>query len=130
MSAALHRLARVRETLQRQAQQALRGAQERVDSTRAAIDNLRHELVNRSASGQVSASTLQLVDAAARSTLEQLRVAEEERDQCARETERRTLELRQVEKLLERVAERERRAENQAEQQASDEWASSQWGRR
>jgi flagellar biosynthesis chaperone FliJ len=130
MSAALSRLARLRESLRQQAEQALRVAQEQVESTRECLESLRVEMAARSASGQVTAATLQLVDLATTATLEKLESDERERCDCAVETQQRTLEHRQVEKLIEREEERERRAESVAEQRASDDWTSSQWSRR
>ena len=130
MSAALTRLARLRESLRQQAEQALRHAQAQVASTQACLESLRSELSARSASGGVSAATLQLVDQATRATLEQLQAAERRRTEAVAETQRRTLEHRQVEKLIEREQARARELESAAEQTASDDWTSSQWGRR
>lgn len=125
----IERVAKLRASLERQAQIELGEVQSNMHQAQSSLENLHQVPSSFGAGGQVSLSMVELARRASLSTkfaIENYKIEEEEKLAAY---QARRLEKKQIDALLRRREERDAKEALKREQKALDDWTSSRWGR-
>ncbi len=125
----IERVAKLRASLERQAQIELGEVQSSMHQAQASLDNLSGVPSSFGVGDQVNMSMIELARRASLSTkfaIENYKIEEEQKLAVYQE---RRLEKKQIDALLQRRKERDAKEALKREQKALDDWTSSRWGR-
>ena len=126
----IERVAKLRASLERQAQIELGEVQGAMTTAETALDDLQGVASTYAPGQPISLGLVEMARRASLSTkfaIEHYKIEEEEKMAVYQS---RRLEKKQIDALLERRQERAKKAALKAEQKALDDWTSSRWGRR
>lgn len=126
----IERVAKLRASLERQAQVELGAVQSSMHEAQSSLANLHGVPSSFSVGDTISLSMIELARRASLSTsfaIENYKIEEEEKLAAY---QARRLEKKQIDALLRRRNERESKEASKREQKALDDWTSSRWGRK
>jgi hypothetical protein len=126
----LKNLMKVRELVERQAEMELAEINQRILQGRNALEQFQYQAATAQVDGEFSLAIVDLSERAALSTAFALEEMKEVKEVREVEYERRVLQRKQAERLVERVNKRESAEQRRREQSALDDWTASNWRRR
>ena len=123
MKKSLSRLGKLRASLKKQAEFEVGLAQKRYDDSKKAVEDIHQQMADHAHVDGTLAGVFQLCDVAAQSAGERVEKAKVERDQSRKKLKEKSIEHKQVERLMSKIDERERKSAARKEQKTMDEWA-------
>ena len=126
----LKNLMKVRELVERQAEIELAEINQRIIQGRNALEKFQYQAATAQVDGEFSLAIVDLAERAALSTAFALEEMKEVKDVRQVEYERRVLQRKQAERLVDRLNKRESAEQRRREQSALDDWTASNWSRR
>ena len=126
----LKNLMKVRELVERQAEMELAEINQRILQGRNALEKFQYQAATAQVDGEFSLAIVDLSERAALSTAFALEEMKEVKEVRQVEYERRVLQRKQAERLVDRLNKRESAEQRRREQSALDDWTASNWSRR
>jgi len=126
----LKNLMKVRELVERQAEIELAEINQRIIQGRNALEKFQYQAATAQVDGEFSLAIVDLAERAALSTAFALEEMKEVKEVRQVEYERRVLQRKQAERLVDRLNKRESAEQRRREQSALDDWTASNWSRR
>ncbi len=123
MRKSLTRLGKLRASLKKQAEFEAGLAEKRYDESQQAVEDIHRHMVEQNNVEGTEAGIFQLCDVAAQSAKKRVKMAEKERDLSRKKLKEKSLEHKQVERLMSKIDEREKKSAAKKEQKTMDDWA-------
>ena len=123
MKKSLTRLGKLRASLKKQAEFEAGLAERRYDESKQAVEDIHRHMVEQNNSEGTEAGIFQLCDVAAQSAKKRVEMAEKERDLSRKKLKEKSVEHKQVERLMSKIDEREKKSAAKKEQKTMDDWA-------